>query len=543
MKQSERIVFDVYQNHPEFWRTCWRSVVARKLAEIARTHIQSVSPLVIGNQILGVWRPEQRAKALNGNSSANEILEEFVSAGGQFRSLLKEAFDDGPLNLPSVGQLRNILHPFIEESILSVEASGILTSVSDPEIYCRLADILSEELFQKSRAEKEISDELVLNYSFLVYHLRRWKSPLEDLIASIRNWNSGPNDIRGYLISIQNKHRSTLNSDDFTLPVVTFAPAPFPEEIGKLSDTLLVVQSESLEIENGNGFLHRALPVGSKVDPKLLEGPTTATQAIVEEGRKLNYPQYEHTALLLMSVTGLEFLLRSYCPEPCSPDESLARVVGFYPNLSEDISVPILKICSTDSWNVRNRCMHGSFLELEGRRSDLLRESGILEDYGIPTVDLKDDGSLPKNVSATVLQSLQTLADYLSGIPDSPCMKWTEHFLLTSDEISEANSIHCDILHDNDTAEECRKYIRDYTSKIAPCLSIPIQLGMRSWRINGAASEVMPGFFFFCLLFEPLLRLTLHLLGQRTLQLSTTNDSVGSAYRVQYRMHDSTGHV
>ena len=118
---------------------------------------------------------------------------------------------------------------------------------------------------------------------------------------------------------------------------------------------------------------------------------------------------------------------------------------------------------------------------------------------------------------------------------------WTQQFLLTPTEMAEVNQVDCDILQSVEAAESWRVEIRDYLRDLIPCISVPVQWGIKTWFSNRCIHDDIPGFYFLALLFEPLFRLTLHSAGRPILQRSMSTDETGSLYRIQYLMLDSRG--
>lgn len=536
MKKSEELVHDTYFNHPEIWEDAWKKYVIRRLAEAAKGYFTSISPLILDAQIASLADSVIRVRLVSSPTATDEIINKYFCKDSKFQAFLMKSFQPDGVNLPSQSQLGRILIPFVEQSLKTVKSSDIVTSVSEHEVYSELANILSEQLHAVAVANHPPDETLALNYSILIYHLRRWRIPFQNLAPAIQNFNQGLLGLRGRLISIQNRHRPAENCDDFSLPIVSFTPSTLPSEIQAHSDILKVVQSESKAIPDHSGFLHRAMPISIPVDASVLSLSPIVTQSLAEDGRRLNYPQLEHTALLFMSLTSIEFLLRSFCPTTYASDDSLTKVINLHTALPTPIRDQIVNIFSTEHWNIRNRCMHGSFLELEGRREDLIRSSGILQGHGVPIVDLSSDGSLPENVSAIVLKALNDLAHHLKDSANECDTAWTHHFLLTPSELIEAKNVRCDFLQDKDSAEGWRIQISDYLREVTPCLSTPLQLGVRSWFMPWDPENTMPGFYFLTLLFEPFLRLTLHMAKRPVLKRSMSSDSTSKFYRIQYCM-------
>jgi hypothetical protein len=542
MSKSEQAIRAAYAKAVDQWTVLWRRIVTRQLAEAARRCIESLTPLRLNPRIVELQQPDVRAGVITTAAAVPEIVHA-LAAPGAFRDLAQASCAAHAVGLPSRTKLEQMLTPLVTESLGTNEATAQTNSIQDFEIYRGLADILSEELFQIGNSGAAVDENLVLDHALLVYHLRHCRIPLERLAPTLTELSIGISGLTGHLISIQNHHLPSNNTDDFQPPVTAFIPPALSEPMQAHSDLLRAIQQEATSIRAENGYFHRSLNRRRPVVPELLAASPLATQEIVELGRGLMYPQYEHTALLFMSLAGIDFLLRSHPPEQVPPDKPLERIIRDQPGISAELRGALERICSSDAWNIRNRCMHGSFLEIEARREELLRNSGILARFGVPTLDLSQDESLPASVSALTLNTLNSLAQELEPAAGLYDRSWTAHYVLTPEELEFANTVPCDLLRTLEEGEAWRRHIRDYLRVSTPCLSVPLQIGMTSWLRPAHGPDTMPGFYFLALLFEPFLRLTLHFGGNEILQKGISNRGGAAHYRVQYRMLDENGFI
>lgn len=467
-------------------------------------------------------------------------IAETISASSDFRTLLASAFCGGDLHPTGGTQLKLIVAGAVACSLNSPTASMILTAVSENEIYPELANLLSKELYTIGSTKPDPDERLLLNYSILIYHLHRWKVPLPQLRELVLSLDQGIQGIRGKLISIQSRHPHLAESDQFLPPNTNHEISSIAPTIRAQSSFLEAIDQESKAIAAGNGLFHRQLDTKRQVDPAFLTGAPHQTQELTEAWRDIFYTQFEHTGLIFMALPAMEFLLRSCCPVEFPPDHPLEAVIKSHTRLSDSLREQIMMIFSPNKLNIRNRCMHGSFLEIEGRRDDLIRASGLLEQFGVVTADLSDDGSLPEPVSKLTLATLHALSAELESIAAPFNTTWTEHFLLTEDEKKYASHIHYDFINP-EAAETWRKQIGVYIDSAAPCLATPIKMGMVCWLKNNLELAAVPGFFYLALLFEPLLRLTLHLGGKPVLQTAVSNKNNKEHFRLQYSMIDGRG--
>lgn len=541
MKPSEQLALDTYNANPSVWEDLWRDHIASDLAAKARGCISSIHPLVINSHFPKILEPQNCSQVDSSDVVAQKIAEQ-IASDGNFKSILTTSFENAPFDPPKGERLRKLLRNVVRGSINSLKASSILESVREKEIYPKLADQLSEELARIAATDSNTDERLLLNYAILIYHLRRWITPIATLGDYLTNLDQEIQGMRGRLISIQNRHPARTDSERFLLPRSDAPQGAIPQTLQQLSSLLAAVENESNEIAAENGFFHRLLPITNPVDPSLLNGAAHRTQAIAEAGRKLTYTQYEHTALIFMALASIEFLLRSFGPFDLRPDHSIDKVLNTHANLGESLQIKLRAILSADELNVRNRCLHGSFLEVEGRRDATIRSSGVLEEHGVATIDTSGDGSTPTSVYGLVVGTLQSLSDHLASTGSKPNTSWTDHFLLTADESLFAEKIKCDFLESRESAQGWHLQIKEYLSSAAPCLSTPIKMGIVSWvNCQRDPAPHIPAFHFLTILYEPLLRLTLHLYEQSILQISKSNQGNSPQFRVQYLMLDGNG--
>ncbi|HWQ93147.1 MAG TPA: hypothetical protein VN673_15845 [Clostridia bacterium] len=539
MTKSEQAIVAVYCADENHWRTRWRRSIIRQLAAAGRSYLRSISPLQVDPQILRLQRPDVRAQLITIVPAVPEIATA-IAGTELFRNLVGASCETFHIGPPSRIQLERLLSPLVTESLRTPAANAEIASVQDYEIYNGLGEILAEELFHLG-TNPGCNEAVILNHALLIYHLRHCRLPFERLVETLREMSTRALGFAGHLISIQNTHRPSENTDDFAPPVVAFAPVKLPNRMQAQSGLLGAVQQEATNIAGANGYFHRTLNRQRPVVPQLLDQARFATQEVIELMRGLLYPQYEHTALVFMSLAAIDFLLRSHPPAQVPPDQPLERIIRDQPGLSADLRGDLEKICSTDGWNIRNRSMHGSFLDVEARQEELLRESGILAHFGVPRVDLSRDGSLPANVSALVLHALDRLAQELEPLNQLFDRSWTDHYLLSPEELEFARTVPCDLLRSLEEGEAWRTHIRDYIRAVTPGLSIPLQIGMTSWITPNHGLNSLPGFYFLMLLFEPFIRVTLHFGGSEILQKGPSTRGGSRHYRVQYKMLDERG--
>jgi hypothetical protein len=541
MKKSENIVVQVYKENPDHWKNSWREQCVAQLADTARTYLESINPVSLNKSFINLDDPVKSFSLINISIAENEIVR-ILSEPGVFRSQVKTESENQNVGVATKKKIIEIIQPLVEESLNSIESNQILIDITAREIYCALAGKLSRELYAAGKNNTSTDEALEIEISLLIYYLRRWRMPCAQLANTLDLLSKNILGLRGTLLSIQNRHYENDNFDQFSLPLVSLPSTDSLKGLCINSDLLKTIVDESDQTPAGGGFFHRAMPIGNPVDPSLLNSTKyILSEKIAQEGRDLGYRQYEYTALIFLSLAGMEYLLRSYCPSVHTGEASLEGVLNASGYLSSSDVKTLNEVFGSEGWNIRNRCLHGSFLEIEGRRVELIMESGICSELGVPYLNLSDDGSLLNNVNSLLLEALRKLSEAITTEQPSFCTNWVKDFHLSDQEMEFGKSVRCDLLESVNTAEAWRIKIRDYLQNVTPCLSIPLQEGIRSWFAPKTGCNTLPGFAYLMLLFEPFLRLTLQLAGRSVVQRTLSNSGGIEHYKIQYRMLDQKG--
>lgn len=540
MKASEQIVVDTFVANSELWEKPWRDNCIRQLATVGRRYITQLLPLQLDIAFDLLDDPAARSSIVDVDQAVDAILSNLCAPGG-FRDIVKDVSKNANVGVARQHQVEVVLRPLVTQTLDTAASDQILVSIPPSEIYRKLADLLSVELFEAVKRNSEGSENVILERALLIYYLRRWQMPCGQLRRTLQLLSQGRLGLRGSLLSIQNRHYGAENGDQFDLPVHAWPALVLLSGLDAHSAVLSTIVSEAAAIPAQAGFFHKAMDPSNPVDAGTLALSPNISVEMVREARDLAYRQYEYTSLIFMIVIGIEYVLRTHCATVQTGQASLQEVLEASDYLPDTEAALLEKVLGTDGWNIRNRSLHGSFLEIEGRRVELMMHSGIYKSIGVPELDLSGDGSLLENVAAFLLQVISDLTATVSANNCPSNASWTNHFLLTESEMQFGEQVHCDLLDNIEVAEAWRQGIRNYLLSVTPCLSVPLQEGLRSWFSPPSTDTTLPGFSYLMLLFEPFLRLTLHMAGLVVTQGDLSKRGDGEHYRLQYTMLDCEG--
>ena len=179
------------------------------------------------------------------------------------------------------------------------------------------------------------------------------------------------------------------------------ANVPVTPITGALQQYSCFLQSLALEvpqIADGRGLAHRIMDLQAPLPPDLVPAATRygLDQNIIAAERDQAYRQYEYYALLFGGLGALEFLLRSTSSEDIAKSRDILRVVRDHPNLTEELATSLNSLYGKRESNLRNRALHGVYLDIEARRMELVLASGHLSHLGAPPLTLLSLSSWPE---------------------------------------------------------------------------------------------------------------------------------------------------
>ena len=188
----------------------------------------------------------------------------------------------------------------------------------------------------------------------------------------------------------------------------------------------------------------------------------------------------------------------------------------------------------SDRSNVRNRLMHGNLLEIESKK--LETQMALIEPRRFGHMGQRTNTFLPANIAQLCLAALELLDKEVAELSSltSRDLDWAAALALNPDEVSFGLRLRSDFqtLEDIGLVHGMNEYLRD----VFPGLRMLFQVGMIGW----AAHPFQPSLIRFMalgLVFETIYRLTVHLLGFTTIQVSRCRQT--GHLRCQYKMLDN----
>ncbi len=431
-------------------------------------------------------------------------------------------------------RLRAIL-PFLMQDMAT---ASVIAENPLPSLWRVVADLLA------SRAHAEIApgmaihevrlhNQLLLAAYFMDCHLPEAsfaERTLEKLSSSMTS-------IRGTLVRIV---------ENLVAKGVADLPPPKSSRTGGLvlrcnglSGLLRATARESLQIDVGNGLVHRIIAAHGAPETPPPVG-SIARQELVVQGRDLIYRLYEHTLLAYMVLSCIEQLVRALAS---SMGLTVIKVSGRPVPLPDIISqlaisaptfIPALTavqdLYSKSGANLRNRIMHGGLLDVNSKRAEILLH--VNDPVRFPSSQWYGRKEYaPENICQVCCEVLERLDHELAaaGILTPDDLHWADDLWLTSEEIDLGVHLANDFSKPF-YGEAWRRRIRNYIAAVAPATEHFFSSGLYGW-FGGPLPDGLVNLMTMVLIFEAVYRATVHLMGFDILQPSGGN-------HVQYKMID-----
>jgi hypothetical protein len=436
-------------------------------------------------------------------------------------------------------KLESALKPELTNLVTQQAVLDQATAMQASDIWMPLAQLISTQIFAAEGAVAPQSEVECLHWSLLAAFFQGTRIPDATRLGNVlRNCLSrGRFNIRGSLLRLIEKTDGNGIADP-PVPHVDYAPIALTAAHQSVSELLASVSLESTKVPANQGVM---LTCFAEVinNPPVIPPSTNPliTPQMVIDSRVFRYQQYEYAALGLSAIAATEFLLRT-ATERSAIEGLDARYAGQMDMVKKlpitpDLRDELASIFDANGPNVRNRSLHGGFLEIESKRTDLVMASGIGAAARIPALNLDKDLYLPRNAAAIALRAIARLDAELAGLAliDPASLTWTQHFHLTGADLAFAVAL------DEPTftiLEQDRKVTIKYIQDDLPCLSMPVQLGIYGWVRPKHSESLAQLFAFLSVMFEPTVRLILQAAGFHVLQRSPHKGK----RLVRYRMLD-----
>jgi hypothetical protein len=422
----------------------------------------------------------------------------------------------------SRAKLANALRPELVDLIDPTTIRAYAEAVTPESVWGDLANLIAAEIYAAESKSPPQSEADCLHWSLLAAFFQVTKIPEAGRLGkTLRDCLSvGRFNVRGYLV--RNVERtSVMGIVDPTLSHVAYAPVVLNPAHSAASQLLSSVAEESQKIPASHGFAITTIGEQIKADPPTIS-PEDAKKGITAEmalnSRVFRYQQYEYSALSLSAIAATEFCLR--CATEASPGLKLdprfagqIEIAAALP-LTDTLKMDLQTLFGSTGPNFRNRSLHGGFLEIESRRTEMTMYSGFAAGIGVPMLNLDTDPYIPKNAAAIALKVLSKLDSQLApqGLVHPGATKWTTDICLSPADLAFATGL-CQPMVEMLSSDTKRRTIVGFVREAFPCLSVPVQLGLIGWSNPKPGASPIQLFALLAVMFEPAMRLVAHAAG------------------------------
>jgi hypothetical protein len=404
-----------------------------------------------------------------------------------------------------------------------------------PRILHRLAELVAAELVEDLNPINA-PEWKVLRYSTLANFLRYCQlTTANDFWVQFQSWRQKPLALRGHCFHLS--HRvSKSGFEDSALKIRS--PIPPANFTGNQGDSFVRQVGDLYEnlLDGGSAFVDE---IGAgEPRPEIVEEAHRRGVAPdeVQSHRRESFIRYEWYCLAFLASSTIERVLRGYAKKlsinHISNDGVPSSIVNWIGNLSlpSHVEEAVLDLYSREGTNLRNMLMHAALNGIEGIRQELIVSSRRAR---AETKLHRKSPSSPRNIALHLIEVASLVNQNCPAITPND-LTWVSHFGLASDEVVFLNTLHSEILNPDGDVELGLKwyhYVRQYVDAIAPGLHQFFNIGGYYW-IGESRPDSPLAFSLLTLLFEGLLRTTVHLTGDPVLQRSLK----GGVFSVGYRM-------
>ena len=474
---------------------------------------------------------------------AKRVALALSSNNDSFRDF-KSAVEAAGLGLTRV-KLESVLRPELANIIRLGDIYAFADAVTPETLWVDLANLIAAKIHAAESTVPPQSEADCLHWSLLAAFFQVTRIPdATRLGKTLRNTLAkGRFNVRGSLL--RNIERTSATGIvDPPLRYVPYAPVTLDPRHRAASHLLVSVAEESVKILDNKGFAISTSGDAINDIPQvpLEDAQIGITEEMVRRSRRFRMNQYEFSALSLSAIASTEFVLR--CAAEADPtlglnasDAKQTEIVRRM-TLSPQLKAELDALFSSNGPNFRNRSLHGGFLEIESRRTELTMYSGVGAGIGVPPLNLDSDPYVPRNAAAVALRALGGLDAELAhrDLVHRGSMSWTSRFCLNRAELAFAANLYQPVI-DRWANNTKRREICDFAKEALPCLSIPVQLGINAWKDPKPGVSPIQAFALLAVMFEPAMRLLAHAAG---FEIFRRRPSAGNRVTL-YRMLDEDG--
>ena len=518
-------------NNGQLWKQFYLARSAVIIAATARSMLH-----VLPYQLTPDWERLDdgpfRESLLQAVPTARDVADD-LAALQPFLVALTTALAAVPLKPPSRNQLIQVLEPLLAQRIPS-HRSTVAAALPLHMVWAHISDILAQDLYHlycTTCAESSILQQALLTAFFQASRIPTASAVRGRLAAVYRS----SLELRGGLLRIPQQ----MGDRGIMEPPLSHTPwnvPPLDAGHQALSAILASVPYEASQIPPRRGFIHRTLKLDAAVDPSI-QLPAGMTHAEVQIARTAAWRQYEYSGLVLTAITSIEFLIRSAAEWRHLPQDTVVKMVSALTMPGTEVE----SLFGTDGFSLRAKSLHGAFLEIESRRTEINMALPFAPRLGLPALNLQNDRFLPESAAAAVLNILgQVDAWVATNIPHRPSpLAWRQPFLFTAHEHQQALGWHNHTVYRWDAIYN---RTRQLLQSVFPALSVPVQLGLQGWVKATHGVDLIPQFAFLAVMLEPVCRLTFHLGGLPVLQHGLTHNQQNEQFLdLRYFMLDQRG--
>jgi hypothetical protein len=528
----------------ERWKSSLRAHVQRAIVKRARD-LLGAPPFALPDEWDKLDDVDYRAAAAgSAEACATEVTRAIAGDDDSF-SEFKSAVEAVDLGL-SRAKLVNALLPELTRLIQPTAVRAYAEAATPVSIWRDLADLIAREIHAAENKNPPLSEADLLHWSLLAGFFQVSTIPEAARLGKTfrKSLTRGRFNIRGSLL--RNVERASMKGiADPTLTHVPYAPVTLASAHRAASQLFESVAEESAKIPAGKGAA--IVTIGDRINDATTELTEEdrrrgITNEMVVRSRVFRYQQYEYSALSLSAIASTEFCLR--CAAEARTGLGLdprfagqTDIVDALP-LTGPLKDELRALFSSTGPNFRNKSLHGCFLEIESRRTEITMSSGIAAGIGVPPLNMDNDPYIPKNAAAVALKTLADLDAELAphGLVHAGSTKWTSHFCLDAGSLAFATGLSqpmLDVLNDDGQ----RRKVVGFVKEAFPSLSIPIQIGMFNWADPKPGASPIQLFGLLAVMFEPAMRLVAHAAGFEIFR----RGNPGGIRVARYRMLDDEG--
>lgn len=532
------------------WPTIWRQRVREAVARQALAQLDCVSGMVRER-----WRlldeSRERERLLSGTPDLWNALTDLIVRTRRWRDTFNAELRANSMRQVNATQFRNAVYTVVPVVIRRPESQAIVRENPFPATWALLANSLAGEVHQRTQPSFPEREWALLQSLLLVGFFSTCRLPEARQVGELfRAHQAVILSVRGAFLRIPERI-GPGGVLDRPVSLSPRAAGPIRLTTASLSPLVQATELEVNQTLNGQGLLHRLIPVGNLQNMPLWDmGALSASQ--LAAGRDASYRLYEWTIVTFLALSAIEFVLRTWAQHRImnagtqvaivKPNGQPNGVLDWIEDLGcgQTVQDAVEELYSPDKTNIRNRVLHGNLFEIHSKRTEVHLPIGDQSKYGWLTQE--SDPYHPENIALHCLRCLELIDSEMAQVAIATNdMNWTQGVMLTQAEIEFGLRVYCDFLGPD--REKWLATVTDYLNAVMPSLKQLFAIGFVEWlrgqiTLNPVLSMVM-GYSY-----EAIHRLTVHLINSDVCGLSggtvqKSHEQNQTVSHFQYRMLDT----